>query len=103
MQQIPEGLHGALLTAFPVSGQYTKALNMMVMGTFRFRDARQVQDVAHMSRLALAYIGIMHALARLAGLPIVGNFEIVSPFEADYDKYNRWEAGVKVSERRSIG
>ncbi len=96
MQQIPRGLHGALLTAFPISGDYTRTLNLMVMGTFRLGDARRVQDIAHMSRLALAYIGLMHAVTRLARLPIVNNVVIVTPFEANYDQYDRWGAGVKI-------
>jgi hypothetical protein len=93
-QQIPTGLHGALLTAFPVSGDYTRSLNLTIMGTFRTGDARRVQHIAHMSRLAMAYMGVMYALARLAGLPIMTNACIVTPFEADYEPYDRWAAGV---------
>lgn len=93
-RQIPGGLHGALLSAFPISGDYTRELNLMIMGTFRKGDARRIQHIAHMSRLALAQIAIYHALSRLSGVPFKGTFTIVTPFEADYEKYDYWRVGV---------
>ncbi len=92
--RIPFGLHGALLSAFPISGGYTREINRIVMGTFRKGDARRVQHIAHMSRLALAQIAIYHALSRLSGVPFKGEMMIVTPFEADYERYDHWSVGV---------
>lgn len=95
--QIPLGLHGALLSAFPTSSLFTKLVNEMIVTTFRRPrgGARRVQDIAHMSRLALAWMGILYAIRSLAGVPIVQpNVIIVTPFEADYEAYTKWGVGV---------
>jgi hypothetical protein len=94
MQRIPKGLHGALLTAFPVSGDYCTEMNLMAWGTFLEGDARRIQDIAHMMRLALAWIGGLHAIARLNNVPAYSGVAIVTPFEADYEAYAGWGAGV---------
>ena len=95
-RQIPVGLHGALLSAFPTPTDFTKKMNEIIVGTFRFGDARRVQDIAHMTRLALAWMGIIYALRSLSGAPFISEkFTMVTPFEAQYDgKFESWGNGV---------
>ena len=97
--QIPLGLHGALLCSFPIPGEFSKLINEIIVSTFRKGDARRVQDIAHMTRLALSYMGIIYALRSLSGIPFRRDKQLimVTPFEGDYDGLcNAWGTGVEV-------
>jgi hypothetical protein len=92
---VPHGLHGACVTAFPVSGQYCQRINETIACIFCRQDARRVQHVAHLARLALAYIGVIDVMRGLAGAVRRKGVMIVSPFEAEYDgKHDRWGVAV---------
>jgi hypothetical protein len=93
--QVPRGLHGALLCAFPVPGDFTQRVNEIVSGTFREGDARRVQDIAHMTRLALTWMGAIDMVRLLSGRTIIPGVIVVTPYEAAYDRsYTSWGAGV---------
>ncbi|HTW31830.1 MAG TPA: hypothetical protein VMD76_09135, partial [Candidatus Sulfotelmatobacter sp.] len=97
--QIPLGLHGALVLAFPSSSEFTKRVNERVVMEFLRPGggARRVQDITHMVRLALAYMGILYVIRGLAGITFISESDVhtVTPFEAEYDaRFASWGAGV---------
>jgi hypothetical protein len=94
LKAIPQGLHGALLAAFPLPGAYAERIAQIVLANFARPAGLRIQDVAHMARLSLAWIAVQQGVARFAGRTDADP-QAATPFEADYAAYSRWGAGVE--------